>query len=47
LVLSCNALICIWGSGTLNEIAIAYQANIPIVDLEGSGGWGDKLIGLI
>lgn len=44
--LSCDALICIsGGSGTLNEIAVAYQANIPIVVLKGSGGWSDKLAG--
>jgi uncharacterized protein (TIGR00725 family) len=46
LALSCDALICIGGgSGTLNEIAVAYQANIPIVVLKGSGGWSDKLAG--
>jgi uncharacterized protein (TIGR00725 family) len=44
LVLSCDAIICIsGGSGTLNEIAIAYQANIPIITLKGTGGWSDKL----
>jgi hypothetical protein len=44
--LSCDALICIsGGSGTLNEIAVAYQANIPVVVLKGSGGWSDKLAG--
>jgi len=44
LVLSCDALICIGGgSGTLTEIAIAYQANIPVVVLKNSGGWSDKL----
>lgn len=46
LVLSCDAIICIsGGSGTLTEIAIAYQANIPIVVLKGTGGWSDKLAG--
>lgn len=46
LVLSCDAIIAInGGSGTLTEIAVAYQANIPIVVLEGSGGWADKLAG--
>lgn len=45
-VLSCDALIAIsGGSGTLTEIAIAYQANIPIVALRDTGGWADKLIG--
>ena len=46
LVLSCDAIITIsGGSGTLTEIAIAYQANIPIVVLTGTGGWSDKLAG--
>lgn len=46
LVLSCDALILIsGGSGTLTEAAIAYQANIPIVALTGTGGWADKLAG--
>lgn len=46
LVLSCNAIITIsGGSGTLTEIAIAYQANIPVVVLKGTGGWSDKLAG--
>lgn len=44
LVFSCDAIIAIGGgSGTLTEIAIAYQANIPIIALAGSGGWSDKL----
>ena len=33
------------GSGTLTEIAIAYQANIPIVVLKNTGGWSEKLAG--
>jgi len=46
LVLSCDAIITInGGSGTLTEIAIAYQANIPIVALKKTGGWSDKLAG--
>lgn len=46
LVLSCDAIITLsGGSGTLTEIAIAYQANIPIITLEGTGGWSDKLGG--
>lgn len=45
-ILSCDAIIAVsGGSGTLTEIGIAYQANIPIVALKGSGGWADKLIG--
>lgn len=44
LVLSCDAIIAInGGSGTLTEIAIAYQANIPIVVLENSGGWSKRV----
>ncbi|MFA5184063.1 MAG: TIGR00725 family protein [Patescibacteria group bacterium] len=44
LVNSCDAIIILaGGSGTLSEAAIAYQLAIPIVALEGSGGWADKL----
>jgi len=44
LVLSCDAIIAVsGGSGTLTEIAIAYQANIPVIVIKGSGGWADKL----
>lgn len=44
LVLSCDAIIAIsGGSGTLTEIAIAYQANIPVVVIDKSGGWAEKL----
>lgn len=44
LVLSCDGIITIsGGSGTLTEIAIAYQANIPIVAMRNTGGWTDKL----
>jgi len=46
LVLSCDVLIALsGGSGTLTELAIAYQANIPMVALTGYGGWSDKLAG--
>lgn len=46
LVLSCDAIITVnGGSGTLTEIAIAYQANIPIVSLSKTGGWSEKLAG--
>jgi uncharacterized protein (TIGR00725 family) len=46
LVNSCDAIIAIaGGSGTLSEIAIAYQMNIPVVALKGTGGWADKLAG--
>lgn len=44
LVLACDAIICLsGGSGTLNEIAVAYQANIPVVVIKGTGGWSGKL----
>ncbi len=44
LVNSCDVIIIIsGGSGTLTETAIAYQQNIPVVALAGTGGWADKL----
>lgn len=44
LALSCDAIISIsGGSGTLNELAVAYQAGIPMVGLTGFDGWTDKL----
>jgi hypothetical protein len=44
LVLACDAVITIsGGSGTLNELAVAYQADIPMVAMSGFGGWSDKL----
>jgi len=44
LSLACDAMIIInGGSGTLNEAVVAYQANIPVIALVGSGGWSDKL----
>jgi hypothetical protein len=44
LVNSCDAIIIIsGGSGTLTEAAIAYQLNIPVVSIIGTGGWADKL----
>jgi len=44
LILTCDAVIAInGGSGTLTEIAIAYQANIPVVVIEKTGGWSEKL----
>ncbi len=46
LVNSCDVIIIVsGGSGTLTEAAIAYQSNIPIVALTGTGGWADKLAG--
>ena len=44
LVLGCDAVIALsGGSGTLNELTIAYMADIPMVVLKGLGGWSDKL----
>ena len=44
LVNSCDALICIsGGSGTLTEIAIAYQLDIPVIAIKKTGGWSEKL----
>ena len=44
LVLSCDVIIAIGGgSGTLNEIAVAYQAGIPIVVAQSYKGWAKKL----
>jgi len=46
LVSSCDVIITIGGgSGTLTEMAIAYQANIPIIALSSTGGWSEKLSG--
>ncbi|QQS26826.1 hypothetical protein IPM44_03850 [bacterium] len=46
LALSCDAIIAIsGGSGTLNEMVVAYQANIPLIALTGTGGWADKMAG--
>ncbi|MFA5136602.1 MAG: hypothetical protein WC489_04370 [Patescibacteria group bacterium] len=43
-ILSCDVIIVIsGGSGTLMEVAMAYQAAIPIVLCKGTGGWADKL----
>lgn len=44
LVSSCDAIITLGGgSGTLNEMTIAYQKKIPIVCMRWTGGWTDKL----
>ena len=44
LVLSCDVIIAIsGGSGTLTEMAIAYQVGIPIIVVDKFGGWAEKL----
>lgn len=46
LTLACDAIIVLsGGSGTLNEIVVAYQADIPIIALKGTRGWAEKLAG--
>ncbi len=41
---SCDALIMVGGScGTLNELTIAYAEGRPVVVVEGTGGWSDKI----
>lgn len=45
-ILSCDVIISIGGgSGTLMEIAMACQAGIPVIALEKSGGWSQRLAG--
>jgi len=45
LTLSSDIIIAIsGGAGTLNEIAMAYRNHVPVVLLEGYGGWVDKII---
>lgn len=44
LVSSCDAIVVVGGgSGTLNEMTIAYQKKIPIFVMKGTWGWADTL----
>jgi len=44
LVNSCDAVIAVsGGSGTLTELAMAYQLNIPMVAINNCGGWAEKM----
>ncbi|MCA9325344.1 hypothetical protein KDA23_04750 [Candidatus Saccharibacteria bacterium] len=44
--LSCDSIIAIaGGSGTLNEICVAYQAGIPVVVIDQFPGWSANLSG--
>jgi uncharacterized protein (TIGR00725 family) len=46
LVNSCDGVIAVsGGSGTMNEMLVAYQLNIPIVVMKGTGGWADRMAG--
>lgn len=40
----CDSLIMIGGGvGTLNELTVAYDAGVPVVAIEGLGGWSGRL----
>jgi uncharacterized protein (TIGR00725 family) len=46
LMLSCDVVIALsGGSGTLNEMCVAYQAGIPVVTIDTFGGWSEELSG--
>jgi uncharacterized protein (TIGR00725 family) len=41
---SCDCLVSVsGGSGTLNELVVAYQQGIPMAALRNSGGWSERL----
>lgn len=40
----CDSVVMIGGGvGTLNELTIAYDSSVPVVVLEGTTGWSDRL----
>ncbi|MGC0370522.1 TIGR00725 family protein [Microbacterium sp. SLBN-111] len=40
----CDAVVMIGGgAGTLNELTIAYDFGTPVVAVEGTGGWADRI----
>ncbi len=40
----CDSLIMIGGGvGTLNEVTVAYDSGVPVIVLEGTTGWADRL----
>lgn len=46
LVNSCDCIIALsGGSGTMNEMLVAYQLNIPIIVVKDTGGWSDQMAG--
>lgn len=46
LVNSCDGIIAVsGGSGTMNEMLVAYQLDIPVVVVAGTGGWADEMAG--
>lgn len=48
LVHTCDALIMIGGKGgTFSELSLSYQNGGAVVVLTGSGGWADKIKGLV
>jgi uncharacterized protein (TIGR00725 family) len=45
---ACDAVVMVGGgAGTLNELTIAYQAGRGVVVVEGSGGWADRIRGVL
>lgn len=46
LVSGCDGIIALsGGSGTMTEMLVAYQLDIPVVVVSGTGGWADEMAG--